>query len=82
MVHCAAALWQPQPVLTTAVAPTLPPLCSEGGIWATLFGLLLWDVLFMAVPDVFRTPFQVPAAAQCWAVVACRAQHPRCLPSV
>ncbi|KAI3439047.1 hypothetical protein D9Q98_001457 [Chlorella vulgaris] len=31
---------------------------SEGGIWATLFGLLLWDVLFMPVPDVFRTPFQ------------------------
>ena len=34
-------------------------LCSEGGIWATLFGLLLWDVLFMPAPDVFRTPFQV-----------------------
>ena len=72
--------------------------CSEGGIWATLWGLLLvrdawtasaqntgrcsahfladsgacslpaelpcsllplqWDVLFMPVPDVFRTPFQ------------------------
>ncbi|PRW59254.1 fanconi-associated nuclease 1-like protein isoform X1 [Chlorella sorokiniana] len=31
---------------------------SEGGIWATLWGLLLWDVLFMPVPDVFRTPFQ------------------------
>ncbi len=34
-------------------------MCSEGGIWATLFGLLMWDVLFMHVPDVFRTPFQV-----------------------
>jgi Fanconi-associated nuclease 1 len=22
-------------------------LHSEGGVWATLFGLLLWDVLFM-----------------------------------
>jgi hypothetical protein len=28
-------------------------------VWATLFGLLLWDALFMPVPDVFRTPFQV-----------------------
>ncbi|GAB4815648.1 hypothetical protein N2152v2_002694 [Parachlorella kessleri] len=32
---------------------------SEGGVWATLFGLLLWDVLFCTdVPDVLRTPFQ------------------------
>ena len=31
---------------------------SEGGIWATLFGLLLWPCLFMPVPDVFRSPFQ------------------------
>lgn len=35
-----------------------PPACSEGGIWATLFGLLLWDALFAPVPDAFRTPFQ------------------------
>ena len=27
-------------------------------MWATLFGLLLWDVLFAEVPDVFRHPFQ------------------------
>ena len=39
----------------------LCPRCSEGGVWAMLFGLLLWDVLFMPVPDVFRTPFQVGA---------------------
>ena len=31
---------------------------AEGGIWATLFGLLMWDVLFMDVPDVFQTAFQ------------------------
>lgn len=31
---------------------------SEGGIWSVLFGLLMWDVLFMDVPEVFRTPFQ------------------------
>lgn len=32
---------------------------SEGGVWATLFGLLMWEVLFSdAVPDVLRTPFQ------------------------
>ena len=27
-------------------------------MWATLFGLLFWDVLLEPVPDVFRTPFQ------------------------
>ena len=31
---------------------------AEGGIWATLFGLLMWDVIFMDVPDVFHTAFQ------------------------
>ena len=31
---------------------------SEGGVWATLFSLLMWDVLFMPLPDVFRTRFQ------------------------
>lgn len=31
---------------------------AEGGIFATLFGLLLWPVLFACVSDVFRTPFQ------------------------
>lgn len=31
---------------------------SEGGVWATLFGLLLFPALFHSVPDVFRTPFQ------------------------
>lgn len=31
---------------------------AEGGIWATLFGLLMWDVLFMDIPDVFQTAFQ------------------------
>ena len=30
----------------------------EGGIWSTLFALLLWDEIFAPVPDVFRTPFQ------------------------
>jgi Fanconi-associated nuclease 1 len=31
---------------------------SEGGIWCTLFTLLLWPALFEPVPDVFRTRFQ------------------------
>ena len=31
---------------------------AEGGVWTTLFGLLLWDVLFAPLPDVFLTPFQ------------------------
>lgn len=30
----------------------------EGGIWSTLFALLLWDELFAPVVDVFRTSFQ------------------------
>jgi hypothetical protein len=33
-------------------------LHCEGGPIVTLFGLLMWDVLFMPVPDVFLTPFQ------------------------
>ncbi len=34
-------------------------LHCEGGVWACLAGLLLWDCLFAeGVPDVFRTPFQ------------------------
>lgn len=31
----------------------------ESRLATTLFGLLMWDVLFAAVPDVFRTPYQV-----------------------
>ena len=27
-------------------------------MWSTMFSLLFWDVLFMDVPNVFRTPFQ------------------------
>lgn len=30
----------------------------ENGVWSTLFAVLLWDVLFAPVPDVFRSPFQ------------------------
>ncbi|QDZ23096.1 Fanconi-associated nuclease 1-like protein [Chloropicon primus] len=33
-------------------------LHSENGIWGTLFALLMWDVLFSDVPDVFQHPFQ------------------------
>lgn len=32
---------------------------SESGIWMTIFGLLMWDVLFADFPDVFRSKFQV-----------------------
>lgn len=31
---------------------------SEGGIWCTIFSLLLWPALFQPLPNVFRTPFQ------------------------
>lgn len=32
---------------------------SENGIWRTLFALLMWDVLFADIPNVFWHPFQV-----------------------
>ncbi|GMH37362.1 hypothetical protein BSKO_05235 [Bryopsis sp. KO-2023] len=31
---------------------------AENGFWNTLFGLLMWDVLFADIDDVFRTRFQ------------------------
>jgi fanconi-associated nuclease 1 len=31
---------------------------SEGGVWATLWGLLMWPVLFADVPEVGRRPLQ------------------------
>lgn len=33
-------------------------LHSEGGIWMTLFALLMWDILFADIPNVFWHPFQ------------------------
>ncbi|MCO5576160.1 hypothetical protein L7F22_029968 [Adiantum nelumboides] len=30
----------------------------EGGIWMTLFALLMWDILFADIPNVFWHPFQ------------------------
>jgi fanconi-associated nuclease 1 len=32
---------------------------SEGGIWMTIFGLLMWDVMFSDMEDVFQSKFQV-----------------------
>ncbi|KAD3337087.1 hypothetical protein E3N88_32607 [Mikania micrantha] len=32
---------------------------SESGIWLTVFGLLMWDVIFSDVPNVFLTRFQM-----------------------
>ncbi|KAF5199410.1 Fanconi-associated nuclease 1-like protein [Thalictrum thalictroides] len=31
---------------------------TESGIWMTIFGLLMWDIIFTDVPDVFPTRFQ------------------------
>ncbi|KAL6898075.1 hypothetical protein ACP4OV_006671 [Aristida adscensionis] len=31
---------------------------SEGGIWMTIFGLLMWDVMFSDMQDVFLSKFQ------------------------
>ena len=32
---------------------------SEGGIWITIFGLLMWDAIFSEVCNVFQSKFQV-----------------------
>lgn len=35
---------------------------GEGSTFTTLYGLLLWDVIFMdGVPDAFRNAYQVPS---------------------
>ncbi|KAG8371498.1 hypothetical protein BUALT_Bualt13G0093900 [Buddleja alternifolia] len=31
---------------------------AESGIWLTIFGILMWDIIFADVPNVFRTKFQ------------------------
>lgn len=31
---------------------------TESGIWLTIFGLLMWDIIFSDVPNVFCTRFQ------------------------
>ncbi|EPS73531.1 hypothetical protein M569_01228, partial [Genlisea aurea] len=31
---------------------------AETGIWLTIFGILMWEVIFAHVPNVFRTAFQ------------------------
>ncbi|XP_022874836.1 fanconi-associated nuclease 1 homolog isoform X1 [Olea europaea var. sylvestris] len=32
---------------------------TESGIWLTIFGILMWDIIFADVPNVFCTKFQV-----------------------
>ncbi|KAI3946577.1 hypothetical protein MKX01_014435 [Papaver californicum] len=31
---------------------------TESGIWMTIFGLIMWDIIFADIPDVFHTRFQ------------------------
>lgn len=31
---------------------------TESGIWLTLFGIIMWDVVFADIPNVFQTRFQ------------------------
>ncbi|KAJ3675670.1 hypothetical protein LUZ60_004712 [Juncus effusus] len=31
---------------------------SESGVWLTIFGLLMWDIVFSDLPDVFCSKFQ------------------------
>ena len=49
----------------------LPPACcagthSEGGIWSTLFGLLMWDLLFTDVPEVVHDPQSLARGPSSW----------------
>jgi Fanconi-associated nuclease 1 len=32
---------------------------TESGIWLTIFALLMWDIIFSDLPNVFRNRFQV-----------------------
>lgn len=53
-------------------------------MWSALFGLLLWEVLFMDVAEVFRTPFQ-SAPLDLGGPAFCTARRPaldRCLASI
>lgn len=31
---------------------------TESGIWLTIFGILMWEIIFSDIPDVFQTKFQ------------------------
>lgn len=31
----------------------------ETGLYLTLFGLIMWDIIFAPIPDVFQHEFQV-----------------------
>ncbi len=39
---------------------------SEGGIWSTLFGLLMWDLLFTDVPEVAADPQSLARGPLSW----------------
>ena len=45
--------------------PAWAGLHAENATVATLFGVLFWDVLFDAHPDVFQTPYQGAAHGDC-----------------
>lgn len=32
---------------------------SESGIWLTIFGILMWEIIFADIPNVFRSKYQV-----------------------
>lgn len=41
------------------IDPCVAGIHGEGSTFSTLFGLLMWDVVFMNALDVFRTSYQV-----------------------
>lgn len=52
--------------------PFVTEFCSlgihgEGSTFITLYGILMWDVIFMdGIPDVFRNSYQVPLKGFHW----------------
>lgn len=59
--------------MAAAVHPLVSGIHGEGSTFCTLFGLLLWDEIFMdGIPDVFRNPYQV--------ILDSPVSHPQSLP--
>jgi Fanconi-associated nuclease 1 len=50
---------------------------SEGGIWMTIFGLLMWDVMFSDIQDVFQSKFQVyDLSWRCTTIFSAKSSEP------
>ena len=63
--------WKEKPDFSCVRDPAVG-IHGEGSTFSTLFGLLVWDVIFMdGIPDVFRNAYQVASRAPRSRVGAC-----------